>query len=113
MRIEVQIIEEYAQLRTTALHSAEFSCVGSVIKSTILISLIVIAVIPGNDGVDSEGNEIPPITIDHGGRHIGEFIAAAMHAVRQKEVRNASVLSVRANPLGSARKSRTAKAHPW
>ena len=38
----------------------------------------------GSGGVDSEEGEIPPITIDHGGRRIGEIIAAAMRTVRQK-----------------------------
>ena len=63
------------------------------------------AFIPRSGGVDSEGDEIPPIKIDLDGRHIGEFVAAAMHAVRQKEATYASLSAVRSNPLGSDRKS--------
>ena len=38
------------------------------------------AVITRSGGVDSEGDEIPPITIDRGRCHIGEVVAAAMRS---------------------------------
>ena len=41
--------------------------------------------IPGSSGVESEGDEIEPITINRGGFHIGEIVSAMMRAVRQQE----------------------------
>ena len=48
------------------------------------------AVILGSRSVDSGGGEIPLITIDRGGRHIGEVLADALRAVRRQEVTDAT-----------------------
>ena len=48
------------------------------------------ATILGSGGIDSEGDEIEPIVIDHGGRHIGEVVASLMRAVYRQEVEDAN-----------------------
>ena len=56
--------------------------------------------------IDSEGDEIPPITTDHGVRHVGKVFANAMRAARLQEASDSTLPPVRANTLRSACKSR-------
>ena len=100
VHIVVQIKAGCAQLRTTALRSPESTCVSNVIKQILLIRFDRDhAVVPGSGSVGSEGDEISPITIDRGGRHIGEVVAAAMYAVHRQKASDATLPPVRANPL--------------
>ena len=59
------------------------------------------ALIPWNDGVDSEDDEIEKITLGSDGRHIGQIMAAAMRAVRQQEAEDPSLVPVSAVPRKS------------
>ena len=107
VHIKVLIKEGCAHLQIIALCSAEseFRKQHNQVKYTDQFCRAR-AIIPGNGDAGSEGDEIPLITTDHGGLHISEVIAAAMHAVSREEVSDASFPSVRTSSLGSARKSR-------
>ena len=51
------------------------------------------AVILRSVGVDSGEDSVEPITIDRGGRHIGEVFAAAMRTVRREIAEDANLFA--------------------
>ena len=55
--------------------------------------------IPRTGGVDSEGDEIVPIYLDRSGRHIGEIVCEAIHAVNSQVAEDGVFLPMRANLL--------------
>ena len=64
------------------------------------------AVITGSDGVDSEEEEIEPITIDRGRRHIGEVVETGMRTVRRKEAEDSSFHPLYASPRQTSSRDR-------
>ena len=56
--------------------------------------------------MDFEGNEIAPIRLDRGGKHIGWIVAVAMRTERQQKAEDASLLLVCTATHKSAPKSR-------
>ena len=64
------------------------------------------AAVLGSGSVDSKGNEIEPIVINRGGRHIGKILAVKMRKVHRQDSKDAKLLLLRSNLVISTRKGR-------